>query len=316
MEGVILNADCLVALKAMPDSCVDMCMTSPPYWAQRDYGVDGQLGLESTPEEYVARLCDVFDEVKRVLRPTGTCWVNLGDVYGGKTGSPNAPKLSAGRMQEYKSASHVKESMPAKSLCQLPSRFAIEMTNRGWVLRNEIIWHKPNCMPSSVKDRFTVDFEKIFFFTKNAQYYFESQKEKAKVGYRSTSFIPNSPHDRDSKSPTAATSASRNHRSDKWITERNKRTVWSIATARFDKAHFATYPEELCEVPIKAGCPVNGVVLDVFAGAGTTLVVAKRLGRKYVGVELNPDYCRIIEDRLKGDVPFRPLASKFGKGVR
>jgi len=313
-HGVIAYGDCLRVLKDMPDNCVQMCMCSPPFWRLRDYGVEGQLGWEATPQEYVSRLCDVFDEVKRVLKPTGTCWVNLGDSYSRSTKGGNQG-MYAGEHPNYGPPTKV-ESLPPKCLVQIPSRFALEMTDgRGWILRNEIIWHKPNCMPENVTDRFTRDFERVFLFSKSTNYYFEPQIEKAKVGYRGTSFIPNTPHDKDSKSPTAATSASPNNRSDEWITERNTRTVWRIATTRFDKAHFATYPEQLCKIPIKAGCPVNGIVLDPFAGSGTTLLAAKKLGRRYVGIELNPEYCRMIEQRLKGHAPFLPFASKSQESV-
>lgn len=243
MDENVLNADCLVALKAMPDACVDMCLTSPPYWGLRDYGVEGQLGQESTPQKFVSRLCDVMDEVWRVMKPTGGCWVNLRDTYG------------KGRNE-----------VRAKCLALIPSRFAVEMTDRGWILRNELIWWKSNAMTESMKDRFTVDFEKVFFFVKSKNYYFQQQFEP-RVNGNGT---------------------------------RNQRCVWNINTNPFKGAHFAVCPEKLCEIPIIAGCPPNGIVLDPFAGAGTTLLVAKKLGRRYVGIELNPKFCRLIQDRLKG----------------
>jgi site-specific DNA-methyltransferase (adenine-specific) len=271
--------------------------------------------LEPTPQEYITKLCNVFDEVKRVLKPTGTCWVNLGDVYGGKTGSPNAPKLSPERMREYKSASHVKERMPAKSLCLIPSRFAVEMTNRGWLLRNEIIWHKPNCMPSSAKDRFTVDFEKLFLFAKSPHYYFERQREGTKrskiFNIRVRDVAKNRIKHTDREASAAEVSAYREGHIT--IVGRNVRSVWSINSQRFKGAHFATYPEELCERPIKAGCPVGGIVLDIFAGAGTSLLVAKKLGRRYVGIELSPTYCRISEARLKETAPIEESVSTMQK---
>jgi len=195
-------------------------MTSPPYWALRDYGVEGQIGNEESPEKYVNNLCNIFDEVKRVLKKTGTCWVNIGDTYGGtgNKGEHRDPKYKDGRNGQ-KIALNSK--FQKKSLLQIPSMFALEMTKRGWILRNEIIWLKKNVNPSSVKDRFTVDFEKIYFFTKNTKYFFETQKEKA-IGFGS----------------------------------RNKRTTWSINTKPFKKAHFAIYPEKLCVSPLDAGCPL------------------------------------------------------------
>jgi DNA modification methylase len=176
----IYQGDSLEILKTMPSESVDMVITSPPYYALRDYGVEGQLGLEPTFQEYINKLCDIFDEVKRVLKKSGSCWVNLGDSYGG-TGDKNEykdPKNPDGRNGQKISLT---KNVFQKCLLQIPARFAIEMTNRGWILRNKIIWHKPNCMPSSVKDRFTVDFEELFFFVKNKKYYFEQQKEPMKM---------------------------------------------------------------------------------------------------------------------------------------
>jgi DNA modification methylase len=276
MDGVILNADCLVALKAMPDACVDMCMTSPPYYMQRNYNVEGQLGWEPTPQEYIARLCDIFDEVKRVLKPTGTCWVNLGDKH------------------------------DDGCLCQLPSRVAIEMTKRGWILRNEIIWHKPNCSPSPVKDRFTPDFEKIFFFTKTTKYHFEQQFEPLAESSKLRAKYAWHCDRANNGTGVHVEKMGKRFCNPKG---RNKRCVWSIPTSSFKGPHPAKYPEELCDTPIKAGCPVNGIVLDPFAGVGSTLLAAKRLGRRYVGCELNPEYCRMIEERLKDDAPLPPIAS-------
>lgn len=159
----IHQGEALAVLKTLPSESVDCVVTSPPYWALRDYGVTEQLGLESTPEAYIDRLCTIFDEVKRVLTKDGTCWVNLGDTYGG--------------FKQGNTETNVKNGGVEKSLCQIPSRFAIEMTNRGWILRNEIIWYKRNAMPQSATDRFTIDFEKMFFFTKSQKYFFKQQLE-------------------------------------------------------------------------------------------------------------------------------------------
>ena len=289
----IYQGDCLEVMKTFPDGCIDMVMTSPPYWALRDYGVKGQLGLEPTFQEYINKLCDIFDEVKRVLKKEGTCWVNLGDTYAGSGDNikkpeykENAKECDAGAPKD-----NIKHLVPSKCLCQIPSRFAIEMTNRGWILRNEIIWYKKNCMPSSVKDRFTVDFEKIFFFVKSKKYWFEQQFEEnlsiGKTGWEKSG--------RGNGSETAM-------RGDgKMFSEqgRNKRCVWQVNPKPFSEAHFAVYPEELCLTPIKAGCLKNGIVLDPFFGAGTTAVVAKKLNRNYIGIELNPEYIKIAEGRLK-----------------
>ena len=295
----IYTGNCLEELKKLPNESVDMCMTSPPYWALRDYGVEGQLGLEPTFQEYINKLCDIFDEVKRVLKKEGTCWVNVGDTYGTQGGQNRKTDKDYSKYDSIKLKNReigsvlLKEPNMHKNLCNIPARFSIEMQNRGWILRNEIIWHKPNCMPSSAKDRFTVDFEKVFFFVKNKKYWFEQQIEGNAVYTRKGTGKPlhgvigEGRNDRDRFANDITTVG------------RNKRAVWTITTKPFKEAHFATYPEALIETPIKAGCPVGGVVLDPFFGAGTTGVVAKKLGRDFIGIELNPEYVRIAESRIK-----------------
>jgi len=184
--GKIIRGDSLSVLKTLPSESINCCVTSPPYWALRDYGVDGQLGLEPTFQEYINKLCNIFDEVKRVLRKDGTCWVNIGDTYwgGGNNRGSSEENLSAKQFSNRGARGQCSrdwdKSFKPKCLIQIPARFSIEMCNRGWILRNTIIWHKPNCMPSSVKDRFTVDFEYIFFFVKSKKYWFETQKEPHK----------------------------------------------------------------------------------------------------------------------------------------
>lgn len=301
-KNIILQGDCLERLKELPDESVDCVVTSPPYWALRDYGVEGQLGLEPTFQEYINKLCDIFDEVKRVLKKEGTCWVNMGDTYGG-TGSGQKDTGKHGYTPEAMATTKNKpqSKLQGKSLIQIPSRFAIEMTNRGWILRNEIIWYKPNGMPSSVKDRFTVDFEKVFFFVKNKKYWFETQYEES-IWY-----------DKDKRAITGGITKSGKSVSEqgnqyainksgsfnKEAGKRNKRCVWKVTTKPFKEAHFATYPEALIEPMIKAGCPDGGIVLDPFMGAGTTAVVSKKQGKNWLGIELNPEYIPIIEERLK-----------------
>jgi DNA modification methylase len=312
MRNVILNNDCLEGLKALPDESVDCCVTSPPYWALRDYGAEGQLGLEQKWQDYINTLCDIFDEVKRVLKKEGTCWVNIGDTYSGdssysaegrqgfngkdanmkeiinKSPDPKLPQRKRGRDIADMS------DIPSKSLVQIPARFSIEMTNRGWILRNEIIWHKPNAMPSSVKDRFTVDFEKIFLFTKSKQYYFEQQLEPYTENInRWGGEMVNRTNGADEFSMQQRP---RDYRPNK--DGKNKRTTWSVNTQGFGGEHFAGYPEKLIETPIKAGCPEGGLVLDPFMGSGTTAVVARKLGRDYLGFELNEKYVKIAEKRL------------------
>lgn len=315
----IYQGDCLEVLKTFPDESINCCMTSPPYWALRDYGVDGQLGLEPTFQQYINKLCDIFDEVKRVLRKDGTCWVNIGDTYGTKSGSgfanDNLNPLTKEEIAEgtgiYK-ANELRGTSPEmhKNLCNIPARFSIEMQNRGWILRNVIIWHKPNCMPSSVKDRFTVDFEYLYFFVKSKKYWFEQQFEPQKTqeyktsatieGYKGNYKGGEITSNELGKSPLA------HYKNGEYINGfynpnglgRNKRAVWTITTKPFKEAHFATYPEALCETPIKAGCPVGGIVLDPFFGAGTTGLVAMKQNKNFIGIELSPKYCKIANERL------------------
>lgn len=324
----IYNMDCLEGLKLIDDNIIDCVVTSPPYWKLRDYGEEtikiwddnkncqhewdndfckhcgawyGQLGNEPDFNLYIKHLCDIFDEIKRVLKPSGTLWVNIGDIYwggghGGHTlyqtsnGLVKDKKYGAGR--NYVLTCKWSNKYPRKSLCLIPFRFAIEMVNRSWILRNVIVWHKPNAMPESVKDRFTVDFEYVFFFTKNSKYHFEQQFEphlskpaKKIVGRK------NSPVQQSQGDPKGEHAY--------YPQGRNKRCVWSINTKPFKEAHFAVYPPELIEPIIKAGCPQNGIVLDPFIGSGTTAIVALSLGRNFIGFEINKKYCEIAEQRIR-----------------
>jgi len=243
--------------------------------------------LEPTLAEYINKLCDVFDEVRRVLRNSGTCWINVGDAYYSSSGGGNQGKVNIEVTRQLLALKNrtMSRELPMKSLCQIPSRLAIEMTNRGWILRNEIIWHKPNCMPASVKDRFTVDFEKLFFFVKSSRYSFEQQFEELRNRARLTSSFFNSQSHRKRTYGDRYISAFNPKTAEASRLRilkrgRNKRCVWSIATRPFPGSHFATYPPQLIETPIKAGCQEGGIVLDPFIGSGTTALVARRLGRK------------------------------------
>ena len=278
----ILCGHSLEILKTFPNECIDMVITSPPYWTLRDYGMSGQLGLEPTFQEYLANLKAIFREVKRMLKQQGTCWVVLGDTYF------------------------------EKSLVQIPTRFALMLTDElDFILRNEIIWHKPNAMPSSVSDRFTIDYEKLYFFVKSKKYYFQQQKEPMKTKDTNP---PNSSiatfgdlqlgrrkrnYKQDQVGRNDYTGFNARYRPPKDLM-RNKRCVWSVSTKNYKGAHYAVYPEELIEIPILAGCPKGGVVLDPFLGSGTTALVAKRLNRNYIGIDINPEYCKMAQDRLQG----------------
>ncbi len=260
MKNKILQGDALTKLKELESESVNCIMTSPPYWALRDYGVEGQLGLEPTFDEYINKLCDIFEEAKRVLRKDGTCWVNLGDTYGGNTSGGTMkmgnPEFNKNRpCRDNTKIPSKKTELPSKCLTLIPMRFAIEMVNRGWILRNTIIWNKPNCMPSSAKDRFTVDFEYLFFFSKSKKYWFETQYEphqsKQDLDRRTNKTWSNNIAD----GGTGKQNKGRSREEFYGKNGRNKRTVWRICPRPFKEAHFAVYPEELCETPIKAGCP-------------------------------------------------------------
>ncbi len=269
----IATGDALTVLRQLPSELAYAGIMSPPYWLTRDYEVDGQMGLEPTPREFVEKLCGVLDELWRVLRQDGTLWVVLGDRY-----------IKSG------------EGGRAKSLALIPSRFAIDMTDRGWILRNVIVWHKPNAIPTSIKDRFTVDYEFLFFFAKNGNYYFNQQLEKSLF-----------PGGRDvnkragSKGESIKRSVNPTYFGRNIVTGefRNMRCVWTIRTARCKESHFAVYPEELIMIPVNAGCPEGGTVLDQFCGTGTTAIVCERMGRSFLGIELNPMYVEIAKRRIR-----------------
>jgi len=400
----IYNMDVMKALKQMPDESINCVMTSPPYFNQRDYGVNGQIGLEKTPEEYVKKLVQVFEEVKRVLRSDGSCWVNIGDCYGGfqgkNSGYPDS-KTNASVPQIKR------DSKTAKSLLCVPELFLLEMVKKGWLIRNKIIWYKRNVMPSSAKDRFTIDYEMIYFFVKNKQYFFNQQLEPVKTatiernkyGHRGDGVTAIG---RKRKPGEFATKVSKyqnldeekkhrqgmhKDRGDKlvekrinlpkkkqvvdflrewtngfektldkefgeykwrhwirnddsflypskedWITlknmldfqdifdeqmieiilkkddvkaveefKRNMRTVWTINTKPFKGSHFAVFPKALIRTPIKAGCPEGGIVLDPFAGSGTTGLVAREQNKNSILIEINPKYVEIMKKRLMFD---------------
>ena len=308
MEKVIIEADkiycgdSLNLLKETPDKSIDCVVTSPPYWALRNYGNKKQIGLEPNFNNYIKKLCDIFDEVKRVLKDEGTCWVNLGDTYYTKSGSSflndNIVSNKKIKLAGINKANAIRGEglIESKNLTLTPFRFAIEMQRRGWIIRNVIIWHKPNCMPTSVKDRFTVDFEYLFFFVKNKKYYFEQQRELHK-----TESIQRTRYKWDGHRESGSSFSGMNIKKMCHPDGRNKRCVWNISTGSYKGAHFAVYPEKLIEIPITAGCPLGGIVLDPFIGSGTTAVVAKRLGRNYLGFDLNKKYCKIARRRINGE---------------
>lgn len=333
--NTIHNDNCLTGLSKLRDESVHCCVTSPPYYGLRDYGCAGQLGLEDTPELYCEAMVRVFEEVRRVLRKDGTLWLNLGDSYagnGGQYGSVNS--TLSGRQAgsiEYGMAKRFKKTgsnIKSKDLFGIPWMIAFAFRSAGWYLRSDIIWAKKNCMPESVTDRPTRSHEYIFLLSKSAKYYYdyEAIKEPALYDIDGTGTAARKARQKtDNKSmPTNLQSGIRpasdkqrglsrrhngfNDRRDKMSHEeqctglRNKRDVWTISPAQFPEAHFATFPEDLIVPCIKAGCPVGGIVLDPFMGAGTTALVARKLNRNFIGYELNADYIKIAETRLKNEL--------------
>lgn len=293
----ILVGDAVTRLRELSDGSVRTCVTSPPYWGLRDYGNDGQLGLESTPQEFVENLCQVFDEVRRVLADDGTLWVNLGDSYAGSgKGGQSAAKRSENWQPEYANKGLVPEGLKAKDLVGIPWRFAFAMQDRGWYLRQDIIWAKPNPMPESVTDRCTKSHEYVFLLTKNPSYYFDHEAIKEPAIHANDRRNGKGRHTYTGK---RAENDGLVQQSFVTVNDtRNKRSVWTVTTKGYKEAHFAVYPTELIEPCVKAGSAIGDIVLDPFSGSGTTGEVALKLGRNYVGCELNPDYAKLSEKRI------------------
>jgi len=302
----ILEGDSLKVLKQFPNKSIDMSICSPPYFGLRDYHIEGQLGAEKDFNEYLDKLIAIFCEVKRVLKDEGSCWVNLGDTYNNTGSTGKVGGFQKTRRRKDVEGTCVKrqvvKSLPEKCLCQIPNRFSLRMTDElSYILRNEIIWHKPVCMPSSAKDRFTVDFEKLFFFTKQPNYYFETQYEPVKE-----SSIKRAKYGlMQSQNPDASNNAvnvQTMKMGDRFVSEKGriKRSVWKInpAVNKDKEEHFATFPEDLITSPILACCPKDGIVLDPFMGSGTTGLVAKKYGRNYIGIEINKKYIKIAEKKI------------------
>ena len=313
----ILCGDALTVLRGFPSECVDCVVTSPPYYGLRDYGVAGQLGLEETPEAYIERLADVFDEVRRVLRKDGTVWVNVGDSYAGGSGRwggnknvSDFQKASKGSLTQITHTKRWKhDTIKTKDLIGIPWALAFELRRRGWYLRQAIIWHKPNPMPESVKDRCTKSHEYIFLLSKRPKYYFDYEAIQELASYdgrQDTVFKGSDKYAGSGTGHQAQSFAANGH--ERWQKNennefvRNKRDVWTVPTRAETESHFAVFPQALIADCIKAGCKPGGVVLDMFMGSGTTAVVAKKLERNFVGIELNSEYVKIAERKLRREL--------------
>ena len=275
--GRVHCGDALEVISKLPAQSVDTIVTSPPYYRQRDYAGKDQLGQETNPTDYVQRLVSIMRAARTVLRDTGSCWLVLGDKY------------------------------QKGQLLGMPWRVALAMQDDGWILRSDIVWHKPNAMPSSVKTRPTTDHEYIFFFSKLADYYYDADairephvtfSERSRMRGGRNHFFK-----RGSTPESGKNGGDSNLHDARWDQAfhpkgRNKRTVWSIPLSKFREAHFAVFPEKLVESCVLAGSPAGGIVLDPFLGSGTTAVVATRLGRQFVGIDCNSDYCEMARRRI------------------
>jgi DNA modification methylase len=273
----IQHGDAANVLATLPNASIDCIVTSPPYYAQRDYSTPVQIGNEETSEQYVENLMQVFAQCQRVLKPEGTFWLNLGDKY------------------------------QDGELLGMPWQVALSLKRLGWILRSDIIWHKPNAMPSSVKNRPTTDHEYVFLFVKSKTYYYDIDAiREPHVTFTSKSRMKGGRNHFGKKNGTpeqGKNSGDSNLHDGRWDQAfhpkgRNRRTVWEIPLSKFREAHFAVFPEKLVELCVLAGCPPGGVVLDPFVGSGTTAVVAQRLGRNYVGIDSNTKYCELARERL------------------
>lgn len=273
----IIHGDARTILRELPGSSIHCIVTSPPYYLQRDYDASIQIGSEKSPADYVRNLQIIFSECRRVLKGEGTLWLNLGDKY-------------------YNG-----------NLLGMPWQVAFALKDDGWMLRSDIIWHKPNAMPSSVKNRPTTDHEYIFLFVKNKTYYYDIDAiREPHVTFTSKSRMKGGRNHFGKKNGTpeqGKNAGNPNLHSGRWDQAfhpkgRNRRTVWEIPLSKFRGVHFAVFPERLVELCILAGCPKDGIVLDPFIGSGTTAVVAQRLGREYVGIDINSEYCEMARRRL------------------
>lgn len=342
MTVTIFRGDCRTILPTLEPESVNCVVTSPPYWGLRDYGVDGQLGLEQTPGLFVAQMVEVFGQIWRVLRKDGTLWLNLGDSYSGsgKGGNPDPGSSKqatnkgsqtigtlygkTGELARQAALTNVsrrlcaEQGIPRKQLIGIPWRVAFALQEFGWYLRQDIIWSKPNPMPESVTDRCTKAHEYIFMFSKSLKYYYDQDAiaepaiysglaNQTASGYKDAETFNGKHKKTDKQRGHGRRHAGFNDRWDAMSKAeqcsgtRNKRSVWEVATAPFPGAHFATFPPDLIKPCVLAGCPENGTVLDPFGGAGTTGLVADRLKRNAVLIELNPEYVAMSERRIQED---------------
>jgi len=312
LTTTILHGDCRDILSTLAADSFECVVTSPPYWGLRDYGVAGQIGLEPTMAAYLETMVGVCRELRRVLKPSGTFWLNIGDSYSGSWGAQsrrvtesdnpswhssqikNHPKFASG------TGSSRRSGLKPKDLCMIPNRLAIALQDDGWWVRSEIIWAKPNPMPESVTDRPTSAHEKIWLLTKSERYFYDAPAIAEESTYPGDNRALRT-DTRKAVDPACIDSGSRLRTGKPTGETRNARNVWTIASQPFRGSHFATFPPALVERCILAGCPKGGCVLDPFGGAGTTGLVADRLGRNATLIELNPEYADMTKHRIEDD---------------
>lgn len=373
MSVRILQGDVFEQLALLKNESIDCVVTSPPYWGLRNYGVDGQIGMERTLGEHLEIMVKVFEEVKRVLKKSGTCWVNYGDCYAAHPNGRSAADTKAAgkddrtfRDKPFSTVGPINKSkkiprgsgrwgggqnpaggfLKPKDLCMVPNRLAIALQEAGWYVRAEIIWHKNNPMPESVIDRPATAHEKIWLITKSARYYYDADAVRVPMAGTSISRLAQDIENQKGssranggkktngpmkavggKGKTKQRGHGRRHAgfNDRWdamsrdeqqSNGANLKNVWTVATQPFKEAHFATFPTQLPETCIKAGCPPKGVVLDPFGGSGTTGLVADRLGRKAILIELNPDYVKMAQKRITHDAPLFVAVDTSQPGAR
>jgi DNA modification methylase len=293
----LIHGDCLEVLRTLPDGAARCCVTSPPYYGLRDYGTPGQLGLEPTLDEYVAQLVAVFREVRRVLTDNGTLWLNLGDSYGGTRGNSTPAPDNKHAHAQADTPGHGKGDTLRKQLLGIPWRVAFALQADGWYLRSDIIWHKPNAMPESVRDRPTKAHEYLFLLAKSERYFYDADAvREAQTTLTNRSGSGKFDGDATMKA-RALTTGEINPLG------RNRRTVWPVPTKPYSGAHFAVMPEALVEPCILAGSAAGDTILDPFCGSGTVGAVATRTGRDFIGVDLNADYLSLAERRIAAAQP-------------
>jgi DNA modification methylase len=297
----ILLGDCREQMRTLADGSVQTCVTSPPYFGLRDYGHAGQLGLETTPDDFVAAMVEVFREVHRVLADDGTLWLNLGDSYASAWVCNRRNVVGSGSMENGKRENRpnrLVNGLKEKDLIGIPWRVAFALQADGWYLRQDIIWHKPNPMPESVTDRCTKAHEYIFLFSKKPKYYFDADAVKEPVAASSVARLAQPTLAQQAGSARVPGKTNGNMKAVGNGETRNRRSVWTVTTKPFKGAHFATFPPELIEPCVLAGSRLGDTVLDPFGGSGTTAGVAIKHGRNAVLCELNPEYAALVPDRI------------------